>query len=39
MHTYAYSKVELHVWADKFLRQRMFFENWQKKIMDIKTHI
>ena len=36
---YAYSKsVEITVWADKFLRQRMFFENWQKKIMNIKTH-
>ena len=36
---YAYSKsVEINVWADKFLRQRMFFENWQKKIMNIKTH-
>ena len=36
---YAYSKsVEINVWADKFFRQRMFFENWQKKIMNIKTH-
>tara|TARA_B100000212_G_scaffold339183_1_gene317069 strand:- start:754 stop:1689 length:936 start_codon:yes stop_codon:yes gene_type:complete len=36
---YAYSKsVEISVWADKFFRQRMFFENWQKKIMNIKTH-
>ena len=23
---------------DKFLRQRMFFENWQKQIFDINTH-
>jgi len=38
---YAYSfegKVELQIYGDKFLRQRMFFENWQKKIFDIQTH-
>jgi hypothetical protein len=38
---YAYSfsgNIEATFYGDKFLRQRMFFENWQKKIMDIKTH-
>ena len=38
---YAYeysSKIELTFYGDKFLRQRMFFENWQKKIMNIETH-
>ena len=25
-------------YGDKFLRQRAFFENWQKKIFDIDTH-
>jgi hypothetical protein len=38
---YAYSftgTVELNVYGDKFLRQRMFFESWQKMIFDINTH-
>jgi len=38
---YAYSfdgSVELTVYGDKFLRQRMFFETWQKMIFDIDTH-
>ena len=38
---YAYSyagNVEMTFYADKFLRQREFFENWQKKIFDIKSH-
>jgi len=30
--------VELNVFGDKFLRQRMFFETWQKMIYDIKTN-
>ena len=38
---YAYqysSNVECTFYGDKFLRQRLFFENWQKKIVDIKSH-
>ena len=38
---YAYSyegELEMSFYGDKFLRQRMFFENWQKKIFDIQTH-
>tara|TARA_B100000003_G_scaffold84989_1_gene76145 strand:+ start:420 stop:1376 length:957 start_codon:yes stop_codon:yes gene_type:complete len=36
---YTYSgQVECTFYGDKFLRQRMFFENWQKKIMDINSH-
>ena len=38
---YAYSfsgTIECSFYADKFMRQRMFFENWQKKIMNIETH-
>ena len=38
---YAYSfssSVEMTFYGDKFLRQRLFFENWQKKIMDLGTH-
>ena len=30
--------VELNVFGDKFLRQRMFFETWQKMIYDINTN-
>ena len=30
--------VELSVYGDKFLRQRMFFESWQKMIFDIDSH-
>ena len=38
---YAYSftgSVNLTVFGDKFLRQRMFFETWQKMIFDRNTH-
>ena len=38
---YAYSfngKVECSFYGDKFLRQRLFFENWQKGIMNIENH-
>ena len=35
-YTYQYShQIECSFYGDKFLRQRMFFENWQKKIVDI----
>ena len=38
---YGYSfsgKIEASFYGDKFLRQRMFFENWQKKVFNINTH-
>ena len=38
---YAYSfsgELAMSFYGDKFLRQRQFFENWQKKIMNIETH-
>ena len=38
---YAYSfpgDISLTFYGDKFLRQRLFFENWQKKIFDIDSH-
>jgi len=38
---YAYNfegKVQLSVYGDKYLRQRMFFEAWQKMIFDLNTH-
>jgi hypothetical protein len=38
---YAYSfsgEVELTFYGDKFLRQRMFWENWQKLLFDTETH-
>ena len=38
---YAYSfpgTVECTFYGDKFLRQRLFFENWQKKVFDMVTH-
>ena len=38
---YAYSftgEIELTFYGDKFLRQRMFWENWQKKIFNNQTH-
>ena len=38
---YAYSftgELELSVYGDKFLRQRIFFEQWQKLIFDRNTH-
>ena len=38
-YAYQYSaSVECTFYGDKFLRQRLFFENWQKKIVDIKSH-
>ena len=38
-YAYSYSaQVECTFYGDKFLRQRMFFETWQKKIMDIGSH-
>ena len=38
-YAYGYSgEIELSFYGDKFLRQRMFFENWQKKIMSIESH-
>ena len=38
-YAYSYSaSVECTFYGDKFLRQRLFFENWQKKIMDIGSH-
>ncbi len=38
---YAYSfsgEIELTFFGDKFLRQRMFWENWQKTIFNNETH-
>jgi len=38
---YAYSfngEIELTFFGDKFLRQRMFWENWQKQIFSTETH-
>ena len=38
---YAYSfsgEIELQFYGDKFLRQRLFWENWQKQIFDGETH-
>tara|TARA_Y100000033_G_C2734531_1_gene105188 strand:+ start:40 stop:984 length:945 start_codon:yes stop_codon:yes gene_type:complete len=38
---YAYSfngTIECSFYGDKFLRQRLFFENWQKGIMNINSH-
>ena len=38
-YAYTFSRnIELNFYGDKFLRQRMFFENWQKKIFDYRTH-
>ena len=38
-YAYSYSgEIEMSFYGDKFLRQRMFFENWQKKIFDINSH-
>ena len=38
-YAYSYSgEVEMSFYGDKFLRQRMFFENWQKKIFNLETH-
>ena len=36
---YQYSaQIECTFLGDKFLRQRLFFENWQKKIVNINSH-
>ena len=38
---YAYSfpgDITCTFYGDKFLRQRLFFENWQKKVFDIDSH-
>ena len=38
-YAYSYSaNIECSFYGDKFLRQRMFFENWQKKIMNLGSH-
>ena len=38
-YAYQYSaQIECSFYGDKFLRQRMFFENWQKKIMNLGSH-
>ncbi len=38
-YAYSYSaNIECTFLGDKFLRQRMFFENWQKKIMNLNSH-
>ena len=38
-YAYSYSgEVECSFYGDKFLRQRLFFENWQKKIFDMNSH-
>ena len=38
-YAYSYSgEIELTFFGDKFLRQRMFWENWQKTIFDGETH-
>ena len=38
-YAYSYSgELEMTFYGDKFLRQRMFFENWQKQLFDGETH-
>ena len=38
-YSYSYSgQIECTFYGDKFLRQRTFFENWQKKIFNNVTH-
>ena len=38
-YAYSYSgQIECSFYGDKFLRQRTFFENWQKKIFDNVSH-
>ncbi len=38
-YAYQYSaQIECTFMGDKFLRQRLFFENWQKKIINLNTH-
>ena len=38
-YAYSYSgELEVSFYGDKFLRQRLFFENWQKKIFNMDTH-
>ena len=36
---FIYGEIELTFYGDKFLRQRLFFENWQKKYLIIKHTI
>ena len=31
-------KIEMSFYGDKYLRQRSFFENWQKSIFDVDSH-
>ena len=31
-------KIEMSFYGDKYLRQRSFFENWQKAIFDVDSH-
>ena len=38
-YAYSYSgELEMTFFGDKFLRQRMFWENWQKQIFSTETH-
>ena len=38
-YAYSYSgEIELSFYGDKFLRQRLFFENWQKKLFSMDSH-
>ena len=38
-YAYSYSgEIELSFYGDKFLRQRLFFENWQKKLINMDSH-
>jgi len=38
-YAYSYSgEIELTFFGDKFLRQRMFFEQWQKSMINLDTH-
>ena len=38
-YAYSYStNIECTFYGDKFLRQRLFFENWQRKIIDTQSH-
>ena len=40
MYAYSFSgEVELTFYGDKFLRQRLFLENWQKKYLIMKHMI
>src|SRR6056300_538818 len=38
-YSYSFSgQIEMNFYGDKFLRQRVFFEEWQKLIYDLGTH-